>query len=222
MRTRVKICAVTSPAEVRAAAHAGADAIGVAGPMPPNVESKTSSPIETDMARAVFAAAPPGVQGWLVTGETHANGILQHIAFLNAAVVQIARHIDPAEHALVRGAAPWVKIIQGVRMTDAAALELAKGYARTADALLLDSGRPDATIADLEGAQRTHDWGPCRQVVSMIDKPVYLAGGLNEANVGEAIAAVRPFGVDISGGVRTMGKLDARKLSAFFAAVRAG
>ena len=220
MRTRVKICAVASPAEVRAAAHAGADAIGVVGPAPPTGETKTTAPIETDAARAVFAAAPPGIQGWLVTAETHANGILQHLSFLNAPVVQIARHIDPGEHMLVRGAAPWVKIIQVVHMNDPAALELARGYARTADALLLDSGRPDATIADLDGGPRAHDWTPCRQIVSMVDKPVYLAGGLNEANVGEAIEAVRPFGLDLSGGVRTMGKLDARKLSAFFAAVR--
>ena len=220
MRTRVKICDVASPAEVRAAAHAGADAVGVLGPMPPGEDAKTAAPIETDAARASFGATPPGVQAWLVTSETHANGILQHLHWVNAAVVQIARPIDPGEHALVRGAAPWVKIVQVVRMQDEAALELAKGYARTADAILLDSGRPDATIADLDAAPRVHDWAPCRQIVSMVDKPVYLAGGLNEANVGDAIEAVRPFGVDLSGGVRTMGKLDARKLSAFFAAVR--
>jgi phosphoribosylanthranilate isomerase len=220
MRTRVKICAVASPAEARAAAHAGADAVGIAGPMPPSAETRSAAPIETDTARAVFATAPPGVQAWLVTAETHANGVLQHLAFLNAAVVQITRRIDPGDHALIRGAAPWVRIVQVVRMQDEAALELAKGYARTADALLLDSGKPDATIADIDAPPRAHDWSACRQIVSMVDKPVYLAGGLNEANVGEAIQAVRPFGVDLTGGVRTMGKLDARKLSAFFAAVR--
>ena len=220
MRTRVKICTMNSPAEVRAAAHAGADAVGLAGPMPPNGGAAGHGPIETDVARAVFAAAPPGVQAWLLTAESHANGILQHLAWVNAPVVQITRLIDPGEHALVRGAVPWVKIIQVVPMNDEAALELAKGYARTADAILLDSGRPDATIADLEDGPRRHDWAACRQIVSVVDKPVYLAGGLNEANVGEAIAAVRPFGVDLSGGVRTMGKLDARKLSAFFGAVR--
>ncbi len=176
--------------------------------------------METDVARAAFAAVPPGVQGWLLTAQTHANGIVQHLTWVNAPVVQIVRTVDPGDHVLVRGAAPWVKIIQVVNAADEAALELARGYARTADAILLESGRPDATIADLDGPPRAHDWSACRHIVSMIDKPVYLAGGLNEANVREVIEAVRPFGVDISGGVRTMGKLDARKLSGFFAAVR--
>jgi phosphoribosylanthranilate isomerase len=50
---------------------------------------------------------------------------------------------------------------------------------------------------------------------------VFLAGGLTPANVGEAIATVRPFGVDLCSGVRTDGRLDQAKLEAFMAAVRA-
>ena len=49
---------------------------------------------------------------------------------------------------------------------------------------------------------------------------MWLAGGLTEANVSDAIAQVHPFGLDLCSGVRTMGKLDLRKLSAFFTAVR--
>jgi len=51
--------------------------------------------------------------------------------------------------------------------------------------------------------------------------PVFLAGGLNEANVGAAISAVRPFGVDLCSGVRTEDRLDEEKLRRFFAAVAA-
>ncbi|CAN5323014.1 hypothetical protein BH09PSE2_BH09PSE2_22070 [soil metagenome] len=50
--------------------------------------------------------------------------------------------------------------------------------------------------------------------------PVFLAGGLHEGNVADAIRNVAPWGVDLCGGVRTLGRLDARKLSAFFAQVR--
>ena len=46
-----------------------------------------------------------------------------------------------------------------------------------------------------------------------------MAGGLNPDNVREAIDAVQPFGVDICSGVRTDGKLDEKKLDAFFRAV---
>jgi phosphoribosylanthranilate isomerase len=51
--------------------------------------------------------------------------------------------------------------------------------------------------------------------------PVFLAGGLNSANAAAAIAAVRPFALDVCSGVRTDGALDAAKLARFIAAVRA-
>jgi phosphoribosylanthranilate isomerase len=50
--------------------------------------------------------------------------------------------------------------------------------------------------------------------------PVFLAGGLSPGNVGEAIRRVCPFGVDLCSGVRTEGRLDRAKLSAFVEAVR--
>jgi phosphoribosylanthranilate isomerase len=46
-----------------------------------------------------------------------------------------------------------------------------------------------------------------------------LAGGLTPANVGAAIEAVQPFGLDLCSGVRTGGRLDPLKLQAFFAAI---
>jgi phosphoribosylanthranilate isomerase len=51
---------------------------------------------------------------------------------------------------------------------------------------------------------------------------VYLAGGLRADNVAEAIATVRPFGLDLCSSVRSGGRLDSAKLRAFFAAVREG
>jgi phosphoribosylanthranilate isomerase len=51
---------------------------------------------------------------------------------------------------------------------------------------------------------------------------VFLAGGLRAENVVESIETVGPFGLDVCSGVRTDGRLDARKLAAFVAAVHAG
>jgi phosphoribosylanthranilate isomerase len=215
MRTRVKICCIGSAAEVRAAVMAGADAVGVVGAMPSG-----PGPVDDDTARAVVAEAPPGVGAFLLTSEVQPDAIIDHVLRIAAPVVQIVRHVDPASHALLRAAAPWVKIVQVVHVEDETSLELARGYSRSADCLLLDSGRPEAEVAELGGTGRRHDWSLSRRIVSLVDKPVYLAGGLNEFNVGEAIEVVRPFGVDLCSGVRTMGKLDIRKLSGFFAAVK--
>ncbi len=66
-----------------------------------------------------------------------------------------------------------------------------------------------------------HDWSLSRAIVEALDIPVFLAGGLRPENVGEAIAQVQPFGVDLCSGVRTDDKLDGDKLKSFFAAVEA-
>ncbi len=53
-------------------------------------------------------------------------------------------------------------------------------------------------------------------------KPVWLAGGLNAANVAQAVRQVQPYGLDLCSSVRTDGALDANKLAALFAALRTG
>ena len=223
MRTRVKICCMASPAEVRAAAIAGADAIGAVGPMPSG-----PGPIDDDTARAVIASAPPGVTPFLLTEEHTIEGVVRHVRATRATVVQLVRHVDPRLHAEIREALPSVKIVQVVHVENATALEFARGYAMTADALLLDSSNPAQTqqegggeVEELGGTGRAHDWRLSRQIVSLVDKPVWLAGGINQANLAEAIETVRPFGLDLCSGVRTMGKLDLKKLQSFFATLRA-
>ena len=103
--------------------------------------------------------------------------------------------------------------------------EAALAEARTlaaagADALLLDSGRPSAAVPELGGTGRTHDWTLSRRIVAASPVPVFLAGGLRAENVGAAIAAAAPFGVDVCSGVRRDGRLDPEALAAFLEAVR--
>ncbi len=62
-----------------------------------------------------------------------------------------------------------------------------------------------------------HDWSISRRFVESTDLPVYLAGGLSSKNIFDAIAAVRPAGIDVCSGVRTDGALDPKKLQAFMA-----
>ncbi|MDT8344180.1 MAG: N-(5'-phosphoribosyl)anthranilate isomerase, partial [Thermohalobaculum sp.] len=87
---------------------------------------------------------------------------------------------------------------------------------RGAQAFLLDSGRP--ATAELGGTGRVHDWEVSAEFVRRSPLPVFLAGGLGPANAAEAVARVRPFGLDICSGVRTAGALDADRLAAFMAA----
>ena len=87
-------------------------------------------------------------------------------------------------------------------------------------AFLLDSGRPALPTPEYGGTGRTHDWSVSAEFVRRSPHPVFLAGGLSAANVGEAMKTVGPFGLDVCSGVRTDGRLDRDKLEAFIDAVR--
>ena len=120
-------------------------------------------------------------------------------------------------------AAPRVRRIQVVHIEDEGALDLLARYEPFVDAFLLDSGKTFGADQQFGGTGTTHNWAISRRFVEKTDIPVYLAGGLNSANVFEAITQVRPYGVDLCTGVRTDDQLDPAKLEAFMSEVlRAG
>ncbi len=67
-------------------------------------------------------------------------------------------------------------------------------YEPVVDGILLDSYR-------VGGTGKVGDWKHCAEIVKRTLLPVFLAGGLNAGNVGEALSTVRPFGVDVESGV---------------------
>ncbi len=73
-------------------------------------------------------------------------------------------------------------------------MSIAQSYGRIADYLLLDSYR--AADRQVGALGVTHDWSISRRIVELVGIPVILAGGLGPENVGDAIRAVRPAGVD--------------------------
>ena len=127
--------------------------------------------------------------------------------------------MPPDELRRLRDALPGIRLVQVIHVTGLASVDEAAAVAPLVDAILLDSGNPALAVKELGGTGRTHDWSLSRRIRDGVGVPVFLAGGLNAANVGEAIAAVQPFGLDICSGVRSDGRLDARKLGRFVAAI---
>jgi phosphoribosylanthranilate isomerase len=133
--------------------------------------------------------------------------------------VQLVDRVEVGAHAAIRRALPQVKIVQVLHVADADVVDEARALAGAVDAFLLDSGNPKLAVKELGGTGRVHDWDLSRRIVEAVDRPVFLAGGLRADNVSEAIARVKPFGVDLCSSVRSEGRLDAAKLASFFAAV---
>jgi phosphoribosylanthranilate isomerase len=137
----------------------------------------------------------------------------------------LAGDTSPAKVASLRAHLPaGLPIMQAVSVLGPESVEEARAYAEVADYLILDTQSPD--IPGVGASGLTHDWSVSRAIVQAVRVPVILAGGLSAENVGDAIRAVRPWGVDSlthtnrplpGGGFRK----DLDKVRAFIAAARA-
>lgn len=214
-RTRVKICCISSEDEAQLAIRFGADAVGLVAEMPSGPGTISDRKI-AEIARSV----PPAVSCFMLTPEITASGIAEHLLRTGVATVQLVRYLSLAETMSLDRVLVSTRRVQVIHMEGPEALDLIGKYENHVHAFLLDSGKPSAVTPELGGTGRTHDWDLSRQFVEKSKKPVFLAGGLTPENVQDAIARVKPFGVDVCTGVRTNGHLDPKKLEAFMSAVR--
>jgi len=211
---KIKICCTANAEEALLARAAGATAIGLVGEMPsgPGV-------IGVEAAATIVGALPSDIDTFFLTSKTRADDIETELVRCGANTVQVVQHIDPREHERLQATLPQVRRVQVVHVEDESALSLIERYGQVVDALLLDSGRTAGAKPQFGGTGSVHDWSISRQFVESTDLPVYLAGGLSSKNIFDAIAAVRPAGVDVCSGVRTDGALDPEKLQLFIAEI---
>lgn len=210
----VKICCIANLDEARLAMAHGASALGLVSAMPsgPGV-------IDEALIAAIAAQVPPPTATFLLTARQDAASILAQHALCRTSTIQLVDQVPEAELRLLKAALPGVRLVQVIHVADEAAVAEAQAVAPLVDALLLDSGNQKLAVKELGGTGRTHDWRLSQRIRAQAACPVYLAGGLNPGNVGAAINAVQPFGLDVCSGVRTEGRLDPLKLQAFFAAI---
>ena len=215
-RLRVKVCCIGSVQEARLAVDAGADALGLVSAMPSG-----PGPISEEAIAAIVPHVPPPVGTFLLTCRQDVTKVVHQLRRTRCNTVQLCDELQSGTYAELREAVPFVRIVQVIHVDSEASVDQAVRAAPDVDAILLDSGRPSLATKELGGTGRVHDWQLSRRIREAVGPtPVFLAGGLNEANVAEAITAVRPFGIDLCSGVRTDRRLDAGKLGRFFDAVR--
>lgn len=199
MRTRIKICGITRPDDARAAAAAGADAVGmVFYPGSPRA-------LDLESANEVAAALPPFVSRVALFLDPSAADVQAAIDAVRPALLQFHGNETPAFCG--RFGVPYMK---AVPMGDAEA-DPAAYAARFADAraLLLDSHR----AGRMGGRGEVFAWEPRGGEQTL---PVVLAGGLTPDNVAEAMRRMRPYAVDVSSGVESApGVKDAARMRAF-------
>ena len=200
---RVKICGITRIEDALAAAAAGADAIGLV------FYAKSPRAVDIEQARAILAALPPFVTSVGLFVDAERSELERILASVPLDLLQF--HGDESVQQCEAFGRPYIKALR-VKAGDDIAAQVAR-YP-SAQGILLDAyveGVPG-------GTGEAFDWSLIPQTLS---KLLILAGGLRPDNVAEAVSRVRPYAVDVSGGVEaSKGVKDVEKVGAFIRAAR--
>jgi len=200
---RVKICGITRVEDALAAAAAGADAIGLV------FYAKSPRAVDIEQARVILAALPPFVTTVGLFVDAERSELERILASVPLDLLQF--HGDESVQQCEAFGRPYIKALR-VKAGDDIAAQVAR-YP-SAQGILLDAyveGVPG-------GTGEAFDWSLIPQTLS---KPLILAGGLRPDNVAEAVSRVRPYAVDVSGGVEaSKGVKDVEKVGAFIRAAR--
>ncbi|HIG40512.1 MAG: phosphoribosylanthranilate isomerase [bacterium] len=203
MRTRVKICGITNNEDARFALDAGADALGF------NQYQQSPRFVDPDQTRKLVSQLPPLVTSVGLFVNESAERVREICARVGFDLLQFSG--DETDEYCRQFDLPYIKAI---RVRDAQILEREIQCYPGSRGILLDAYVKN----QFGGTGQVIDW----QKLPVLNQKILLAGGLNPQNVSEAIAQIRPYGVDVSSGVEmSKGKKDPKKIQEFFKSVAA-
>ncbi len=211
---KVKICGFTSAESVRLACELGVDMVGaivkVNVPTPRNLTIEQAQDIldaaagGVDRVAVITPETPKAAEK--IAGELEPDYLQVHALTSAAQLQEISRLVETKLIAVIqvpRGEGDPSRLVAR-----------AQEIAGVADYLLLDTKGPSGGETGL-----THNWEISREIREAVEKPVFLAGGLNSENVAEAIKKVHPHGVDVASGVESApGKKDPELMRRFIRA----
>lgn len=203
-RTRIKICGIRDDQALFAACDAGADAVGFMF-----VEASPRY-IAPEAAADLMSLLPPFVAAVGVLANPSVDEFADIEEICPTPYTQLHGQEDGR---LVRACGP--DVIKALRYDPATIEASIKGWEQVDEvgAILVDGSAGGEGVA--------FDWPALAGIIEHCTKPIIIAGGLTPANVGAAIRACRPYGVDVSSGVeKSKGVKDPALIEAFCEAVR--
>ncbi|MCE7951730.1 MAG: phosphoribosylanthranilate isomerase [Xanthomonadales bacterium PRO7] len=202
-RTRIKFCGITRAEDALAAVALGVDAIGLV------LTRKSPRSIAPLQAREIRRTLPPFVTTVALLMDDEPGFIADAIATVQPDLLQF--HGRETQDECLRFEMPYLKAI--AMNGDNAPAQMHEHTA--AVGFVFDAHAPGGQ----GGSGRVFDWS---RIPRDLMRPLILAGGLNLANVAEAIATVAPYAMDVSSGIEAApGIKDAARMRAFVDAVRA-
>lgn len=196
--TKVKLCGLSRESDIAAVNKLKPDLVGFV------FAKKSKRYVSPEQAEHLKSLLAPGI----LAAGVFVNEPVEAVAeLLDRGVIDVAQlHGSEDDDYIARLRALTGKpIFRAFKVKSEADLPAIESCA--ADLVLLDSGA---------GTGKTFDWS----LVRSVQRPYFLAGGLDPDNIADAIAALHPYGVDVSSGIETDGVKDESKMAAFVAAAR--
>ena len=196
--TKVKLCGLSRECDIAAVNELRPDLVGFV------FAKKSKRYVSPERAAQLRALLAPGI----LAAGVFVNEPVESVAgLLDRGVIDVAQLHGSEDDAYIASLRtltdkPIFRAFKIKSEDDLPAIESC-----TADLVLLDSGA---------GTGKTFDWS----LVQSVRRPYFLVGGLDPENVADAIAALYPYGVDVSSGIETDGVKDEVKMAAFVAAAR--
>lgn len=198
MRTRIKICGITRPQDAIDAAYLGADAIGLV------FYAKSPRAVTIEQAQAIIQALPAFVTTVGLFVDEDANEIKDILNHVPLDLLQF--HGDENAEYCTQFSRPYIKAL---RVHESSDIEAFAQQHEQAQAILLDT-----YIKGVKGGTgQAFNW---QLVPTHCTQPLVIAGGLTPDNLPQVIQQLRPYAVDVSGGVeQAKGIKDKAKIAAF-------
>ena len=207
---KVKICANKSIEDAKNCIESGVDIIGVLV----GQEHASVDFIDKETAKEICDFVDKRCDISLVTHLKNSEEIIKLTKFIGNNVIQLHSDIDEYEVENIKKSLPNVKLVRLVHISNDGEIVTNIDSIKYADYYLLDSF--NLKTNQVGGTGLVHDWNVSKEIVKKLNKPVFLAGGLNPNNVHDAISIVKPYGVDVNSGCKNeLGYKDKEKIKNF-------
>jgi phosphoribosylanthranilate isomerase len=209
-RVRIKICGITRLADALCAVEAGVDGLGFI------FSEKSPRMVAPEAAKTIIAQMPPLVDAVGVFVDEKPGRVAAIVRQCGINIIQLHGAESPAYCRELAALAAPCKLLKAIRIGDRASAAEIAPYNDVVHGFLLDTYQKNVD----GGTGQTFDWA----LIDRLDltKPFLLAGGLDADNINEALARVRPYGVDANSGLEDApGHKNHSHIRRFVTAVRA-
>ena len=207
---KVKICANTSIEEAQMCIDAGADIIGILV----GQEHSSNDFVDKEKAKEICDYVNGRCDVSLVTHLTSVEEIIELTNYIGNNIIQLHSDIAEEEVKKIKNELPNIELVRLIHVASDGTICTDYKKMKYADYYLLDSF--NLKTNQVGGTGLTHDWNKSGELIKQLNKPTFLAGGLNPDNVKIAIKTARPYGVDVNSGCKNeTGKKDREKVIKF-------